>query len=243
MTGFLLLWNREVRTTFHSFGVYALLAIVTAVTGYFFNAAFRGSGYDVVMATRQSFQWLLYLAIILAPLLTMRLFAEEKRSGSIELLMTAPVSDLQVVAAKYAGAVNVFVVFLLPIWAFHLILNLFFGEVPDWGQLIATTIGVMGVGLLFLAVGIFSSAVCSMQLWAGLLGLVGNILLFLVGDLARLIDPDAWTETIFRHVSLSAHLASASKGVIDLRHVVFQMGLSLAFLFITIRVVEARKWR
>ena len=74
-----------------------------------------------------------------APLLTMRLFTEEKRSGSLELLMTAPVSDLQVVAAKFGGALCTFVVFLTPLWIISLLLATVFGASPDWGQLLALT--------------------------------------------------------------------------------------------------------
>ena len=159
-----ILLRRELHATFTSFGYYLLLAIVASVTAFLFLNQLGVQGYDTRRALLGSFTWLYLLTIGLAPLLTMRLLAEERRSGSIELLMTAPVDDSQVVAAKYLSSVIVFGTFMTPIWFSHIVLAAFFDAAIDWGQLCAATLGFVNVALIFLAVGLLASAVCSVQL-------------------------------------------------------------------------------
>ena len=243
MRRFVLLFERELGATFHSFGVYALFAAFMAITAFCFQWALAGWGYDMTMALGAIHVWLLLLAMFVAPLLTMRSFAEEKRSGSFELLMTAPVTDLQVVSAKYAGSVAVFIAFMLPVWLCHLVLALFFGAAPDWGQLVAVTGGLLDVGLLLLAMGTLASALTSAQIWAGLLGFVGNAVLWSVGLCRAFFPSDSWPHRMLTWMSLDLHVRSSAFGILDLRHVVYELGLAALLLFWTVRIVEARKWR
>ncbi|MEE9392189.1 MAG: ABC transporter permease [Planctomycetota bacterium] len=243
MRRFFVLFGRELKATFDSFGFFLLLAIVMGITGFTFQNLLQGTGGEMDFALRGLQSWLFWLTIVLTPLLTMRLFAEEKRSGSFELLMTAPVSDAQVVLAKYFSSALIFATFMLPLWVLHALLALFFDAEPDWGQLCATSIGLLGLAIVFLAVGLFASAVSSQQLWAGILALIGNMVLMALGTLQSFFDAGSTFSRFFRYINLSEHLGTALGGVIDFRQTLVQVSLTCLILFWTIRSVEVRKWR
>ena len=243
MRAFVLLLLRELQATFCSFGYYMLLAIVFALTAWAYQGALEAYGFEMTLALLGISQWPFFITMFVAPLLTMRLFAEEKRSGSIELLMTAPVNDLQVVAAKYVGAAIVYFTFVSPIWLLHVVLAGFFGAEPDWGLLVAVTTGLLGVGTLFLAVGTLTSALTSMQLWAALLAFLGNIVFWLGGNVWRLLDPGSKLRGALEYVSLNTFIDTTASGIVDLRQVVLVMSLTVLVLFLTVRVVEVRRWR
>lgn len=243
MRSFGVLLGRELAGHFQAFGLYALLALVAAVTGFGFQWLLESGGSELTRALHGLSSWLFSLVLIVTPLLTMRCFAEEKRSGSFELLMTAPVTDRQVVAAKYVGVLLVFAAFIAPVWIAHALLAAFFDAAPDWGQVGAATIGLMTIAAVFLAVGLLASALTSMQLVAGLLGILANLLLFSVGSLRGLFPPDAGAARFFTYVSLDIQLQTASAGILDARHVVLQLSLTALLLFWTVRAVESRRWR
>lgn len=243
MNRFLLLCHRELKTSFYSFGFYALLAIVTGITAFGFTEALAAQGNDLNQALIGTYSWLLSLTMIVTPMLTMSSFAEEKRSGTLELLMTAPVRDFEVVLSKFFASLVIFLLFLVPVWALHLILWKVFDGDPDWGQLISMSIGLSHLGFLFLAVGILASAVSSLQLWAALLAVVINVALTLVGTLRFFFESGSLGAAFFGHISLDLHVRTASAGIVDLRQVVYQMTLASLILFWTVRVVEARKWK
>lgn len=242
MSRFILMLRREVSASVHSFGFYALLALVTAITAFGFTEALESRGNDLNMALNSTYTWLLSLTMIVAPLLTMGALAEEKRSGTIEMLMTAPVRDVEVVLSKFVASAVVFATFLMPVWIIHLLLWRVFDGNPDWGQLTSMTIGLFQLGLLFLSVGILASALSTLQLWAALLAVVFNIALTLVGTLRFLFQADSIGAAIFGHVSLDLHVRTAAAGIVDLRQVLYQVSLTALILFWTVRCVEARKW-
>ena len=243
MTRFFVLLRRELGATFQSFGFWALLALVSGYTAFFYSQSLEARGFDMDYALIDIRNWLFILTMIITPLLTMRLFAEEKRSGSLELLMTAPVSDGQVVLAKFGAAAIELIVFLAPIWVLHALLAAFFSSTPDWGRLTAVTVGMCGAGFVFLALGTLASALTSIQLWAALLGALLNTCLTSLGVLRSLFPTDSALYRIFAYISLDLHLRSALTGIIDLRDVVLQGTLVALVLFWTVRIVELRKWK
>ena len=162
------------------------------------------------------FYW--FASLMVAPLLTMRTFSEEKRTGTIELLLSAPVTDGQVVLAKFLGA---WVVYIL-LWAFtvvfFLVLRLF---TPfDWGPVLTGYLGTWLLGGVLIAIGIFASSLTRNQVIAAVLSFVMILLLLSVGILDAFIrDPEA--SSIVRYLSLMEHLRNFSKGIIDTRPLVF----------------------
>lgn len=242
MTRFLVLMRREVAGTFTSFGFWALLAIITALTAFSFDVGLRRYDFEMTLALPLVSQWMFWITVVITPLLTMRLFAEEKRSGSLELLMTAPVSDMQVVGAKYVGALMIYLVFLAPVWSFHAVLALLFDSSPDWGQLGAVTFGMVQFAVILLALGTLCSTLSSAQLWAALLALLGNALLISAGQARSAFTEGSMWQRVFAYCSFDLHRNSSSLGFIDLRHVVFALTLTGLFLFWTTRIVESRRW-
>ncbi len=243
MRGFLILLSRELLTTFTSFGYYMLLSVVAAVTSFLFLEQLKFQGFSVAGALHGSAFWLYILTMALAPLLTMRLLAEEKRSGSLELLMTAPVGDFQVVFAKFVGAVIVFATFMTPIWIAHVLLAWGYAGDVDWGQLSATTLGVVSVALVYLSLGTLASALTQVQLWSALLAFMGNLFVVLVGRFQFQFEEGSVPARIFAYVDLQRHMQTSVLGLIDLRHITFQLSVTALFLYWTVRLVEARKWK
>ena len=243
MRSFRVLFGRELSGGLFSFWTYLFLGIVAAVTAYWFRKYLVFSGHDISWALVKLYDWpLSFFIVILPPMLTMRLFADEKRTGSLELVMTAPVGDLALVLSKVAAAFVLFMLFLVPIWLALAMLAWIFGSPPDWGQVAAYTIGVSSLGLLFTTLGVFASALSNHAVYAGLLALFGETALMYVRTLTRVIDPDSRAFRVLSYVDVDLHTRTAIGGVIDIRHVVMQLTLSCLFVFWTHRALETRRW-
>lgn len=242
MRTFFLLVGRELAAVFYSVWTYILLAAVAALTAWWFQEALLHANFEMSTALLTIYGWIFWLAFLLAPLLTMRLFVDEKRSGSLELLMTAPVSDTGVVLSKLAGATITFAAFLAPLWIIFGVLAFAFGAKPDWGQLSSFTLGFLLLGEVFLAFGLLASALGSTHLYAALLAMLGGSVLILPGSVVQLVDPESRLRRVLDYLDLEGQLRTAAVGLIDVRHVVLQATLSALFVFWTIRVVEARRW-
>ncbi len=184
---------------------------------------------------------LLYLILfLLVPPLTMRAFAEERRSGTIETLLTTPVSSGAVVVAKYAGALTTYVAMWAPTVLYLVILGRA-GPV-DWGVVASCYLGVLLVGGGYLAVGTLMSAVSSSQFLALVLTALVMMALFILG-LGEFVTREGSTmNALCTHISVWSHMNDFSSGVIDSRRLVFYGTLTVLPLFATVRVVESWKW-
>ena len=181
-----------------------------------------------------------FSVLILAPALTMRTFSEEKRTGSIELLLTAPVSDAQVVLSKFLGAWCAYSMLWFSTAVYFLVLRRY---TPfDWGPVLSGYFGTGLLGAALIAVGVFASSLTRNQVIAALTAFVVMVLLFSVGILDVFIrDPE--TSRLIQYVSLVEHLRAFSKGVLDTRPIVFYATLTAIGLFLTSRVVGSPRWR
>jgi len=178
--------------------------------------------------------------LIVAPLLTMRTFSEEKRTGTIEFLLTAPVTDTQVVLAKFLGAWLIYILFWAFTIVFFLVLRCF--TTFDWGPVCAGYLGTWLLGSVLIAIGVLASSLTRNQVIAAVLAFVLLILLFSVGILDVFIrDPE--TSKIVHYLSLTDHLRDFSKGLIDTRPMVFYASLTAISLFLTGRVINSPRWR
>ena len=181
-----------------------------------------------------------FSVLMMTPLLTMRAFSEEKRTGSIELLLTAPVTDTQVVVSKFLGAWLSYIM----VWVFTII---FFSVMQrwvaiDWG---ATLIGYLGTWLLggvLIAIGLLASSLTRNQVIAAVLGFVTILLLFSIGILDAFVkDPEA--SQLIRYLSLLDHLQDFAKGILDTRPLIFYLSLTTIGLFLTGRFISSPRWR
>lgn len=184
------------------------------------------------------FFWLTLL--FLGPVLTMRLVSEELRSGSIEVLMTAPVTEGEVVAGKYLAALTFYLFLWLPTLAYAGLIA-WHSEV-DWGPVASGYLGILAIGALFLAIGLFASAISKSQLIAAIITFALLILVFSFGLLETLLQGEV-AKSVFGYLNLWNHMDEFARGVVDSRRLVYYASATLFFLFLTTRVLETRKWR
>ena len=182
--------------------------------------------------------WLIVLFAV--PVITMRLVAEERKSGSIEVLMTAPISEGQVVAGKFLAALAFWIVLWLPTVLYAVILE-YFGDI-DWGTLGAGYLGILLLGAFFLAIGIMASALTRNQIVAAVAAFSLSLLIFFVGFLTGLVDQPRLQE-LTGYVSVIDHMDELRRGIVDTRRLVYYASGTFFFLFVAARALEDRKWR
>jgi ABC-2 type transport system permease protein len=184
------------------------------------------------------FFWLILLFV--GPVLTMRLLSEELKTGSIEVLMTAPVTEGQIVAGKYLASLTFYLFLWLPTVAYAGIVA--YWSRVDWGPVAAGYLGIFGIGAMFLAVGLFASALTKNQLISAILTFAILIFLFSPGLLANLFSNET-AKKVLGYMDLWQHMDELSKGIVDTRRLVYYLSVTLFFLFLTSRALEDRKWR
>lgn len=244
MRGLLATFRRELRAYLFSPMAYAVLAVLLAFNGivFAFIASYLADPRVGGGRPLDAFFNLSWLVLWLStPLLTMRLLAEERRSGSIEVLMTAPVSETQVVLGKYLAALAFFVVLWLPTLAYAGILEVY--SDIDWGTVAAGYLGLFGLGAMLLAVGLFASSLTRSQIVAGLVGMTAIFVLFIVfGWMEGLATGEAGRE-VFAYLDALAPLRDYARGIVDTRSLVYYLSSTVFFLFLATRALAANKWR
>jgi ABC-2 type transport system permease protein len=182
----------------------------------------------------------LYLPLlILCPGLTMRVFAEERRSGTIETLMTAPISTTGLVLAKWLAAVTTYVAMWAPTVLYMAVIRKT-GDL-DWHVVATGYLGVLGVGCSYLALGTLMSAMTRSQLMALVLGMLVTVGLFVIG-IGEMVLDDGWARDFCSYVSVWSQMDDFSKGIVDLRRVAFDTTMTVVPLFATVRIVDAWRW-
>jgi ABC-2 type transport system permease protein len=187
--------------------------------------------------------WLILL--LTAPVITMRAFAFERFSGTYETLMTAPVSDLVVVLAKFTGTLLFYMITWLPLLGCLAVIRYYTGEptLLDMRTTLTTYLGIFLIGCLYMSLGCFASALTRSQIIAAMNAFVMGLGLFVL-SLRALMPTGAldWGTQAFSYIALSEHMDGLVRGIIDTRHVVFYLTTTLLFLFLTLKVVESRRW-
>ena len=189
---------------------------------------------------------ILVLIAITAPVITMRLFALEKFSGTYETLMTAPVTDRQVVFAKFTAGLIFYAVMWLPLLGCLMVVRHYASDPTgfDAGTVASTFLGILLVGCLALALGCCASALTRSQVTAAVIGLVFGTSLFMIGILADHIPAQAnWQAQALSSLAFFEQMHDFSRGIIDTRAVVLYLTLTLFFLFLALRIVESRRWK
>ena len=177
--------------------------------------------------------------LFLLPLVTMRTYAEEKRSGTIELLLTSPLTDLQIVLGKFLGAMALFSA-MLAVTMIHFGLLFKFGN-PDWKPLAVAYLGLFLFGGCFISVGLFISSLTKNQIVAGAATFGVFLLLWVVDWIGQSLGPTG--ESLTKYLSMTEHLDDFVKGVIDTKHLVYYVSFITFGLFLTMRSVDAERWR
>ena len=250
MRAYLTLTRRELAGFFFSWIGYVVIAGAVFLMGLSFVSLLTNlQAVLTLMPITEIFLRSLYPWLILlfaAPVITMRLFALEKSSGTFETLMTAPVSDLAVVLAKFSAALILYCIAWLPLLGFIMILRYFAHDASflDPGTLAATFLGLFLLGTLYTSVGSFASSLTSNQIVAAMITFAIGLGLFILSFVADRFAPDkTWAGATLDYICLRAHMEDFSQGVVDTRCLVFYLTASVFFLFLTHRVVQSRRWR
>ena len=250
MSVFWALLRRELAAFFFSLTGYIIIAAVTLLTGLSFVVLAQNLGTDPSpMPVTEMFYLSFYFWLILllvTPVITMRLFALEKASGTFETLMTTPVGDVQVVAAKFAAAMVFYLVAWLPLLACLASVQHFTSQsgALDAGTVGGMYLGIFLVGGVFLSMGCLASAVSSSQMMAAMIGFVLGVSLFSLAYLAKSTPVDAhWQTQALAYFNLFDQMHDFARGAVDTRAVIFNVGATFLFLFLTLRVVESRRWK
>jgi len=226
---------REFKSYLASPMAYVVTGIFLVLTGFFFQSS--PTTYSET-SINGFLVWGSILLLLLASVLTMRLLAEEKKMGTLELLLTAPVRDSEVIMGKFLGSLGILTV-MLALTFYYPILLWVFGS-PDWGPIATGYLGLFLLGCTSLAVGLFASSLTSNQIVAAVVA--GGIIfaLWFIGMAADLL-PEALGEVI-GYLSLNYHFPDFMRGVIDTRGVIYYLSITALFLFLAVRSLENSRW-
>jgi ABC-2 type transport system permease protein len=230
--------RRELGGYFHSPIAYVALAVFLLISGYMFQDDFR-PGEPVGM--RAIFEQMVWLLVFIVPVLSMGLIAQEWATGTIETMMTAPLGEAEVVIGKFLGALGFFLVLLAPT-LLYLGLLCIYGK-PDFGPILSGYLGIVLVGALFIAVGLFCSSLTRSQVVAAV---VSAALLFLMTIVPAFAAEHATLSDrgrLLAEQGVMAHYRDFSRGVIDTGGVIFFLACTGVFLFLTTKVLESRRWQ
>ena len=187
-----------------------------------------------------------FILLLSTPVISMRLFAQEKFTGTFETLMTAPVTDLQVVLSKFSAASIFYALMWLPLLGCLLILRHYSPDASgvDAGTAGCTFLGIFLIGGLLISIGCFASALTRSQMVAAMMSTAAGYCLFMVSFLGtKMFAAGSWQARVVENFSLVNQMQNFARGTIDSRPVVFYLSLTIFFLFLTLRAVESRRWK
>jgi len=249
--------GKEIRAYFHSPIAYLVMTVYTVICGFVF---YSSTAFFAIQSLRMEAQGgmgappmslnefvirpilggvLTVVLLFLIPLITMRLYAEEKRSGTIELLLTSPLTDMQIILGKYLGALFLFVV--LEALSFTYFGVLFMYGNPNAKPLIANALGMFLYGGALLALGMWFSTFTKNQIIAGSVGLAAFLLLYLLDWVSAYSQ--STTGQVMSYIALTTHFDNFAKGVIQLSDVVYYSSVMILGVFLTARSMDALKGR
>ncbi len=252
-----LIYRRELNSYFSSYIAYVVIAMFLLVTGYFFYnllasfslISFQAQSNPMVAkqynllninetVVRPLFGNISIVMLLMTPLLTMRLIAEERKSGTLELLRSYPVSDIDVILAKYFACFSVFVAMIVPTVAYPILL-LILGE-PEVMPMVTGYIGLLLLGGTFISIGLFTSSVTENQIIAASLSF-GLLFCFWLLSYSIAFVSVGFGKFI-GYIAINEHLESLAKGVLDSEDIIYYLGLIALFLFLSLRSLESRQW-
>ena len=246
--------GKELRSYFASPMAYIIIGLFALLFGVFFNAflqafldesqrtAMMGSGGALNVNERMIRGVLLNAAIIILfvmPMITMRTYAEEKRSGTIELLLTSPLTDVQIILGKFIGAMGLFAAMLL-VTLIDIAILFRLGN-PEWKPVVTGYLGLLLMGGCFVAVGLLISSFTKNQIVAGFMTFAVFLLLWVINWFGENAGPRA--REVLSFLSITEHLEDFTRGIIDTKHIVYYLSFITFGLFLTAKSVDSERWR
>jgi len=238
MRNILTIFQKEFRSYFNSPIAYIFIITFLLFSSWLF---FRTFFLLDQAHLRPLFSILPWLFLILAPAITMRSWAEEKKMGTIEVLMTLPLKDYEVVLGKFLSG---FIFMLLSVLlTFPLVLTVYILGSPETGTIVGGYLGASLMGGAYLAIGLFISSLTKNQIIAFIIAIVTCFAFLIIGEEIVLMSTPSMLAPFFTYLGLGAHFESISRGVIDTRDIMYYLSVIGFFLFLNTLAVESRKWK
>ena len=254
MRNILAIAHKELRSYFASPIAYIVIGFFALVYGFFFVAILRyfagqsmqaglmggAQSMNVIQQLiRPLLQNVTVVVLFLLPMVTMRTYAEEKRSGTIELLLTSPVTDFQIVMGKFLGAMALYGA-MLAVTLIHFGILFIYGR-PEWKPILTSYLGLMLLGGGFLSLGLFISTLTTNQIVAYIATFSTFLMLWVISWIGS-FSSGMFTD-VTAYMSIIEHFDDFTKGVIDTTHVIYYLSLITFGLFLTARSVDTERWR
>lgn len=260
MRGFLAVFERELKSYFLSPVAYLVISLFLVGSGILFYAYLADYQVrmlqDTMQAQRQSggsgaifnvnnwvimpfFSYLIFVELILIPLLTMRIYSDERHKGTLELLLTSPITNLQTILGKYMAVLTLFSLMILSTVVYILILS-FYGE-PEWGPIGSGYLGLLLHGAALLALGLMISSLTENQVVAALATFIFVILLSLIDFFAGWAGE--FVRPVLSYMSVARQFGEFAKGVVTTKALIFYASFIFFSIFLTVRSIDSLRWR
>lgn len=254
MSNILAIASKELKSYFASPIAYTVMGFFALTFGYFFYAlllffdrqSLQADGFGGAPAVNVNEQLIrpvflnaTVIFLFVLPLVTMRTYSEEKRSGTIELLLTAPLTDLQIILGKFFGAMGLYAS-MLALTLLHVGVLFAFGN-PEWRPIATTYLGLLLMGGCFVSVGLFISSLTKNQIVAGMVTFAVFLMLWVINWISSFTGPT--TQAVLNYLSITDHLDDFTKGILDTKHLVYYVSFITFGLFLTARSVDTERWR
>jgi len=256
MSNILAIAHKELKSYFASPIAYIVIGFWALLYGYFFVALlnyfvrqsmqmgqFGMQGPQAMNVNQQLIrpllQNVLILILFLMPMVTMRSYAEEKRSGTIELLLTSPLTDFQIIMGKFLGAMALYAA-MLAVTLIHVGLLFIYGR-PEWKPLVTAYLGLLLMGGCFISVGLFISSLTKNQIVAGMVTFAVFLMLWIITWIGSFSGPTI--DKLTQYLSIVDHYDDFGKGVIDTTHLIYYVSFITFGLFLTAKAVDSERWR
>lgn len=249
------IFKKEIRSYFASPIAYVVLTIFALLSGYFFYSlltffslnSLQASFNPALAQSLNATEWIVrpllsniaVTMLLLMPAATMRLFSEEKKSGTIELLFSYPIRDWEVLLGKFLAALGLYAG-MLAISLLDLLMLGFFARL-EWGPIMTGYLGLLLLGMAFLGLGILASSLTENQIVAAVGAFGALLLLWVIGWSTEAAGPTLGP--ILSHLSIINHYDGFAKGIIESKDVIFYLNFTLLCLFLTLRSLESKRWR
>ena len=231
---------------------YIVIGFFALLFGYFFYAMlvifnqqslqFGGQGGNVDINQQLIRPLFLNASVILLfvlPLITMRTYSEEKRSGTIELLLTSPVTDVEIIIGKFLGAMALYAA-MLAVTVIHVGLLFSYGN-PEWKVVVTGYIGLLLMGGCFISVGLLISSMTKNQIVSGMVTFAVFLLLWVINWIASFTGPT--TQSVLNYLSITDHFDDFTRGILDTKHLIYYFSVMSFGLFLTTRSVDTERWK
>jgi ABC-2 type transport system permease protein len=229
------IYSKELKSYFNSPVAYIVIIVFLAIVGWFFVTGLFSNN---VASMRSMFDMVPFIFLFFIPAITMRSFSEEKKQGTIELLLTKPVQDIELVVGKFLAAFVLTLITLLPT-LIYLIVVLLLGE-TDKGAVIGGYLGLILMSAVYIGIGIFASSLTENQVVAFIVSFIIVFALFMMGKILIQVSPGLVSAIEF--LSTDYHFTNISRGVIDTRNLIYYFSMIFLTIFLTKVSLESRKW-